>query len=51
MGLFLAAQVPIHYLVASPARGDTPWGLVAGFGLITLLALGVTADQMTRKEY
>jgi hypothetical protein len=50
-GLFLVALVPIHYLVASPARGDTPWSLVAGFGLITLLSLAVTVHQVSRKEY
>ena len=51
LGLFFVALVPIHYLVSSPARGDTPWGLVAGFGLITLLALGVTVRRVSRGEY
>jgi hypothetical protein len=51
LGLYLVAMVPIHYLVSSPARGDTPWGLVAAFVLITLLALGVTVHRVYRNEY
>jgi ABC-type transport system involved in cytochrome c biogenesis permease component len=50
-GLFLTVLVPVHYLVASPARGHTPWGLVGAFGLITALALTFTVRRVFRQEY
>jgi len=51
VGLFCFSMVPIHYLVASPARGEWPWDLIAGFGLLLVGALGVTVHQLSRQEY
>lgn len=49
--LFLSSLVPIHYIAAAPARGQVPWGLLAGCLALTGLALAVTVQQTAAREY
>lgn len=51
LGVFVLSMVPIHYLVASPARGEWPWDLLAVFGLLWVVSLYVTVRQVSRQEY
>jgi hypothetical protein len=49
--LFLSSLVPIHYIAAAPARGQVPWGLLAGCLALTGLALAVAVQQTGAREY
>jgi hypothetical protein len=51
MALFGVTTVPVSYTVASPARGDTPWDLLAGCVLLTAAAFAITVYQVSRGEH
>jgi hypothetical protein len=51
LGLFGLFLVPVHYLVASPARNDLPWDVIGGSAVLQLVSLGVMIHQLSRKEY
>lgn len=49
--LFLLSSAEVSYLVAAPARGEAPWGSIAGHVAVIVAATAVTVRRTTRKEY
>lgn len=51
MALFASTSMPISYIVAAPARGEAPWGLLAACVTITALAVTFTVNRASAREY
>ena len=45
------AIVPVHYIVAAPARAEVPWAWLVACPLITCAAIGVTIARAKATEY